>query len=242
MAFRFSGASDNTSNAVRDRILGAVKGCASTTSSPSTPTSFEAPAKVVHKRRLSSIVTGMRDGRHTSSRHRPVELVEPLANALGMTAGSVTISEIADGIYTGDLAGLLLTGPGRSSITIWRDGRTSISPSATLRDSASDLPMLEAATSCRRQPGCQTERIARHNGWRIVVFSKRTKAVVRRTTKALGTAGVARGRFAAGTATPVVACSAGALTCESRWCECHCATYPCRFENTDSNRRMRTGS
>ena len=48
-------------------------------------------------------------------------------------------------------------------------------------------------------PDAKLERIARHNGWPIVVFSKRTKAVVRRTTKALGTASVAAAGFVVGT-------------------------------------------
>jgi hypothetical protein len=47
-------------------------------------------------------------------------------------------------------------------------------------------------------PDAKLERIAHDNGWPIVVFSKRTKAVVRRTTQAIGTAGVAAAGFAAG--------------------------------------------
>jgi hypothetical protein len=67
-------------------------------------------------------------------------------------------------------------------------------------DSASDLPMLEAVGHpVAVNPDAKLERIAQHNGWPIVVFSKRTKAVVRRTTQALGTAGVAAAGFAAGT-------------------------------------------
>ena len=67
-------------------------------------------------------------------------------------------------------------------------------------DSASDLPMLEAvAHPVAVNPDAKLERLARHNGWPIVVFSKRTKAVVRRTTQALGTAGVAAAGFAVGT-------------------------------------------
>ena len=43
----------------------------------------------------------------------PIELVEPLAKALGMTAGIGTRSAIVDGVYTGELAGPFCYGPGK---------------------------------------------------------------------------------------------------------------------------------
>jgi len=42
------------------------------------------------------------------------------------------------------------------------------------------------------------ERVAHDEGWPIVVFSKRTKSVMRRTTQAAGGVGVAAAGFAAG--------------------------------------------
>ena len=203
VAFRFSGASDNTSNAVRDRILGAVKGVrvddlvalnADIVPKLLAKVRPEAQALVDrhrHAGRATYIVSAS-----------PVELVEPLAKALGMTAGIGTISEIADGIYTGDLAGPFCYGPGKveaiADLARWENH--DLAQCYAYSDSASDLPMLEAVGHpVAVNPDAKLERIARHNGWPIVVFSKRTKAVVRRTTKALGTAGVAAAGFAAGT-------------------------------------------
>ena len=42
------------------------------------------------------------------------------------------------------------------------------------------------------------ERFAGQRGWPVVVFSKRTKAVIRRTTQAVGAVGLTAGGFAGG--------------------------------------------
>jgi HAD superfamily hydrolase (TIGR01490 family) len=203
IAFRFSGASDDTSNGVRDRILGAVKGVrvedlvalnADIVPKQLAKVRPEAQALVDrhrHAGRATYIVSAS-----------PVELVEPLAKALGMTAGIGTVSAIADGVYTGELAGPFCYGPGKveaiSELARWEN--YDLAQCYAYSDSASDLPMMEAVGHpVAVNPDAKLERIAHHNGWPIVVFSKRTKAVVRRTTQALGTAGVAAAGFAAGT-------------------------------------------
>ena len=203
IAFRFSGASDNTSNGVRDRILGAVKGIrvddlvalnADIVPRLLDKVRPEAQALVDrhrHAGRATYIVSAS-----------PIELVEPLAKALGMTAGIGTISAISDGVYTGELAGPFCYGPGKveaiTDLARWEN--LDLGQCYAYSDSASDLPMLEAVGHpVAVNPDAKLERIAHHNGWPIVVFSKRTKAVVRRTTQALGTAGVAAAGFAAGT-------------------------------------------
>ena len=67
-------------------------------------------------------------------------------------------------------------------------------------DSASDLPMLRAVGHpVAVNPDGKLERHARANGWPIVIFSQRTKAVIRRTVSAVGTVAVAGGGFVAGT-------------------------------------------
>jgi len=203
IAFRFSGASDNTSNGVRDRILGAVKGVrvedlvalnADIVPRLLDKVRPEAQALVDrhrHAGRATYIVSAS-----------PIELVEPLAKALGMTAGIGTISATADGVYTGELAGPFCYGPGKveaiTDLARWEN--FDLGQCYAYSDSASDLAMLEAVGHpVAVNPDAKLERIAHHNGWPIVVFSKRSKAVVRRTTQALGTAGVAAAGFAAGT-------------------------------------------
>ena len=203
VAFRFSGASDDTSTGVRDRILGAVKGIRV---EDLVALNAEIVPKLLAKVRpeAQALVDRHRHaGRATYIvSASPVELVEPLAKALGMTAGIGTVSAIADGVYTGDLAGPFCYGPGKveaiAELARWEN--YDLAQCYAYSDSASDLPMMEAVGHpVAVNPDAKLERIAHHNGWPIVVFSKRTKAVVRRTTQALGTAGVAAAGFAAGT-------------------------------------------
>ena len=76
----------------------------------------------------------------------PVEIVEPLAHSLGMTAGIGTRSQIVDGVYDGQLAGPLVYGAGKvtamEEIARW-DG-LDLAQCYAYSDSASDLPMLQA--------------------------------------------------------------------------------------------------
>ena len=64
--------------------------------------------------------------------------------------------------------------------------------------SSASLYIPDAVNPVAVNPDAKLERVAHHNGWPIVVFSKRTKSVVRRTTQALGTVGVGAAGFAAG--------------------------------------------
>jgi phosphoserine phosphatase len=119
-----------------------------------------------------------------------------------MTAGLGTRAVVNEGVYTGELAGPFCYGPGKVEAIVdlakWEN--FDLGQCYAYSDSASDLPMLEAVGHpVAVNPDAKLERIAPHNGWPIVVFSKRTKVVVRRTTQALGTAGVAAAGFAAGT-------------------------------------------
>ncbi|HEY7628065.1 MAG TPA: HAD family hydrolase, partial [Ilumatobacteraceae bacterium] len=147
VTFRLSGASDDVSSGVRDRILGAVKGVrvddlvalnAETVPKLLDKVRPEAQALVDrhrHAGRATYIVSAS-----------PVELVEPLAKALGMTAGIGTVSEIVDGIYTGELAGPFCYGPGKveaiTELARWEN--LDLAQCYAYSDSASDLPMLEA--------------------------------------------------------------------------------------------------
>ncbi|MGZ4702953.1 MAG: HAD family hydrolase, partial [Ilumatobacteraceae bacterium] len=110
-------------------------------------------------------------------------------------------SDIVDGIYTGDLAGPFCYGPGKvdaiTELAKWEN--YDLGQCYAYSDSASDLPMLEAVGHpVAVNPDAKLERVAHQNGWPIVVFSKRTKAVVRRTTQAVGTVGIGAAGFAAG--------------------------------------------
>ncbi|MEX0848113.1 MAG: HAD family hydrolase [Ilumatobacteraceae bacterium] len=202
LTFRFAGASDQTSHGVRDRILGAVAGVRhddlvglNTDIVPKLMDRVRPEAKQLvdmhrHAGRATYIVSAS-----------PVELVNPLAGALGMTAGIGTVSEIIGGVYTGKLAGPFCYAEGKveaiTELARWEG--LDLAQCYAYSDSASDLPMLEAVGHpVAVNPDAKLERIAQRRGWPIVIFSRRTKAVVRRTTKAVGATSLAAGSFVAG--------------------------------------------
>lgn len=202
LSFRFSGASDETSHWVRDRILGAVEGVRlddlvglNTDIVPKLLERVRPEARELvdmhrHAGRETYIVSAS-----------PVELVNPLAGALGMTAGIGTVSEIVDGVYTGKLAGPFCYAEGKveaiTELARWEG--LDLRQCYAYSDSASDLPMLElVGHPVAVNPDSKLERIAHRRGWPIVIFSRRTKAVVRRSSQAAGAVSLAAGSFVAG--------------------------------------------
>lgn len=202
VAFRLSGASDATSTGVKDRILGAVKGL-------NVEDVVALNADIVPK-----LIAKIRpEARRLLDHHRhagrntyivsasPIELVEPLAKALGMTAGVGTRSHIVDGRYSGELDGPFCYAEGKVDAILelakWES--LDLAHCWAYSDSASDLPMLRAVGHpVAVNPDSRLERIAGEQGWPVVVFSRRTKAVVRRVGQVGAATGIGLGGFAAG--------------------------------------------
>ncbi len=200
--FVLTGASDETSIGVRDRILGAVKGVRV---DDLVALNADIVPKLMERVRPESmrLIEQHRDaGRNTYIvSASPIELVEPLAKALGMTAGIGTRSIITDGVYTGELDGPFCYGPGKVDAieAVAAAERLDLDRCWAYSDSASDLPMLEAVGHpVAVNPDAKLERVAAGLGWPVVVFRQRTKAVIRRTTQAVGAVGLAAGGFATG--------------------------------------------
>jgi HAD superfamily hydrolase (TIGR01490 family) len=200
--FVVAGASDATSHGVRDRILGAVKGVRV---DDLVALNADIVPKLMERVRPESmrLIEQHRDaGRNTYIvSASPIELVEPLAKALGMTAGIGTRSTITDGVYSGELDGPFCYGPGKVEAieAVAAAERLDLDRCWAYSDSASDLPMLQAVGHpVAVNPDARLERLAAERGWPVVVFRKRTKAVIRRTTQAVGAVGLAAGGFATG--------------------------------------------
>ena len=201
-AFKLRGSTDDTSDAVRLRVLGAVAGVR------------QDDLVALNAEILPRLLAKVRpEARRLLDLHRhagrntyivsaaPVEIVEPLAHSLGMTAGIGTRSELRDGVYSGQLAGPFCYGAGKvvamEEIARWEG--LDLGQCYAYSDSSSDLPMLRAVGHpVVVNPDGRLEREARVNGWPIVHFSQRTRVVVRRTASALGTTAVAGASFAAG--------------------------------------------
>ena len=201
-SFKLFGASDDTTSALRDRVLGAVKGMR------------QDDLMALNAEVLPKLLAKLRpEARRLLDLHRhagrntyivsaaPLEIVESLAQSLGMTAGIGTQSEVADGVYTGELVGPFCYGEGKveamPEIARW-DG-LDLRQCYAYSDSASDLPMLRAVGHpVAVNPDSRLEREARLNGWPVVVFSQRTKSVIRRTASTVGATAIAAASFFAG--------------------------------------------
>ncbi|MFZ9628484.1 MAG: HAD family hydrolase [Ilumatobacteraceae bacterium] len=202
LRFRLSGASDDTSHGVRDRILGAVTGQRVddllTLNANIIPALLESvrpeSKRLVEQHRIAGRATYIVSA-------SPIELVEPLATSLGMTAGIGTRSEVVDGIYTGSLVGPFCYGPGKvDAITeLARTEGLDLAQCYAYSDSASDLPMLEAVGHpVAVNPDPRLERVAAERGWPVVVVSQRPKAVVRRSSQVAAAAAMFGAGVAAG--------------------------------------------
>lgn len=202
VAFKLRGADDDTTDGVRARILGAVAGVRQ---DDLVSLNAEVLPKLLGKirpeaRRLLDL--HRHAGRATFIvSASPVELVEPLAKALGMTGGIGTRSAVVDGLYTGALDGPFCYGEGKVEAIgriVQRDG-LDLQQCYAYSDSASDLPMLRAVGHpVAVNPDGSLAREARRNGWPIVWFSQRTKAVIRRAVSAAGAIGIGAAGFAGG--------------------------------------------
>lgn len=202
--FKLFGASDDTTDAVRARVLKAVTGMR------------QSDLQALNVEVLPRLLARLRpEARRLLDRHRqagrdtyivsaaPQEIVEPLAHSLGMTSGIGTRSHVVDGRYTGELDGPFCYGQGKvvamAEIANWNG--YDLAQCYAYSDSASDLPMLEAVGHpVAVNPDARLERHARRNGWPIVIFSEQTKSVVRRTVRSVGAIGIAGASFAAGAA------------------------------------------
>jgi HAD superfamily hydrolase (TIGR01490 family) len=201
--FKLVGASDRTTDGVRDRVLGAVRGMRQ---DDLIALNAEVLPKLLAKirpeaRRLLDL--HRHAGRNTYIvSAAPVEIVESLAHSLGMTAGIGTRGKVEDGVYNGELAGPFCYGPGKvvamEEIARW-DG-LDLAQCYAYSDSSSDLPMLQAVGHpVAVNPDTRLTRHARANGWPIVRFSQRTKSVIRRSAAAVGASAIAGASFVAGT-------------------------------------------
>ena len=205
IAFRHRGANDDQVERVRARILGAVTGVRQADLVALNADLIPKLLSRVRPEAQRLIEMHRRAGRSTYIvSASPQELVEPLAAAIGMTGGIGTVSAVdEDGVYTGELAGPFVYGPGKvtaiKEIADWEG--YDLNMSYAYSDSASDLPMLEAVGHpVAVNPDGTLTRVAHDHGWPIVIFRRRTRRVVRRTTALVGAAGMAGAAFAGGVA------------------------------------------
>ena len=200
--FLVAGASDEKTDAVKDRILQAIDGL-------SVEKMSQLGAQIIP--RLESEVRrearGLIDLHHAADRDTyivsasPIEIVDDFAAAIGLTGGIGTVAAIDNGIYTGELAEPFCYGEGKAIAIrkLAEDMDYDLRLSYAYTDSAGDLPMLDiVGHPVAVNPDRALETIAYHRGWAIVEFSRTRKKVMKRTTAAVGAAGIAGAAFAVG--------------------------------------------
>jgi HAD superfamily hydrolase (TIGR01490 family) len=200
--FRFTGASDDKANAVRDRILDAIRG--RTVDELMSLGSDIIPRLLEHVRKESQGFIDLHSaaGRDTYMvTASPIEIVEGLSDEMGMTGAIATVAETVDGVYTGELSEPFCYGPAKADAVRKvgvREGYD-LDLCYAYSDSASDLPMLEAVGHpVAVNPDRTLEAVARSRGWPIVEFSRTTRRVIRSTTAGVGAAGMAAASYLLG--------------------------------------------
>ncbi len=202
ITFRFTGASDDKANAVRDRILQAITG--------SRVEDLMALADDVIPRLLDDVrkeSQGFIDLHTEAGRATylvtasPIEIVQSLAVELEMTGAIATVAETVDGVYTGGLSEPFCYGPAKADAmrrVAEREGYD-LDLCYAYSDSVSDLPMLEiVGHPVAVNPDNGLEAVARTRGWPIVEFSRTARKVIRTTTASVGAAGLAIATYALG--------------------------------------------
>lgn len=202
MSFKLFGSTDESSEAVRDRILQAVEGARQ---SELLAMNEGIIPRILEKVRPES--RGLIDMHHEAGRDcwivsaSPIEMVDPLARSLGMEGGIATTSEVVDGRYTGRLDGPFVYGEGKAEAIakLAAERGYDLRLSYSYSDSASDLPMMEmVGHPVAVNPDRPLETVAHQRGWPIVIFSRRTKQVVKTTTASGGAVALATATYALG--------------------------------------------
>src|SRR5690606_35734314 len=141
--FRLFGASDEKSEALRDRILESVAGHEAETFRRLAPAVVEELLAKVRPEAQALLDMHEEAGRDVYIiSASPVEIVSELARALEITGGLGTESEIVDGVYTGRLAAPFCYGEGKAEVVrkLAAERGYDLETCYAYADSASDLP------------------------------------------------------------------------------------------------------
>jgi len=132
----------------------------------------------------------------------PVEVASVIARRLGLTGALSTVSETADGEYTGRLVGEILHGEAKAEAVralAAREG-LDLTRCAAYSDSANDIPLLLlVGQPCAINPDTRLRAHAKANGWRVRDYRTGRKAAKIGLPTAAGL-GAAAGAVTAGLA------------------------------------------
>jgi len=202
LLFKLVGASDQQSEAVRDRILASVVGTRVEDFARLVPGVVE--ELLPHIRPESQALLDMhaeagRDVYIISA--SPVEIVRELARALDLEGGLGTEAEIVDGVYTGRLAAPFSYGEGKAEVArkLVADRGYDLGQCYAYADSISDLPILSlVGHPVAVNPDRSLMAVAHRRGWPIVEFNRERKQIMKFASAAALSAGAAGGGYVVG--------------------------------------------
>ena len=203
--FRLKGSTDETTQALWDRILDSIAGTRVVDLARLAPQILAGVLPRLYPQMLATAWAHQDAG-------RPVyivtaasqELSELLATVLGFDGGIGVRSEIRDGVYTGRPDGPFTYREGKAQAIREMAERAGLdlTESYAYSDSESDLPMLRAVGHpVVVNPDAELSRVARAEGWEVMHFDKLRRRL--RIAAVAGAAGLvaAGGGYAAARAT-----------------------------------------
>ncbi len=176
LKFRLHGSTDQGTDELRERILGAISGQRVVDLARMGPDVLTGILPLVYREVLDEAYAHQDAGRPayivTAASQ---ELADVLAHVLVLDGGIGMRSEVRDGVYTGRPAGPFTYREGKAVAIrelAEREG-IDLSESFAYSDSESDLPMMHAVGHpVAVNPDRVLERVAREEGWRIMRFDK----------------------------------------------------------------------
>jgi HAD superfamily hydrolase (TIGR01490 family) len=183
LLFKLFGASDEKSEAVRDRILASVAGHEAELFRSLSPAVIEELLPRIRPEAQALLDMHAEAGRDVYIvSASPVEIVAELAHALDITGGLGTESEITDGVYTGKLAAPFCYGEGKAEVIRKLMAEKGYDPLQcyAYSDSASDLPMMQlVGNPVAVNPDRPMMAVAHRRGWPVVEFNRESKQALR---------------------------------------------------------------
>jgi HAD superfamily hydrolase (TIGR01490 family) len=202
VAFKLFGATDEQSEALRDRILASVAGHKAEEMVRLSPTVVEEILPKIRPEAQALLDMHEQAGRDVYIiSASPVEIVDELARALDLEGGLGTESEIVDGVYSGRLAAPFCYGEGKAERIrkLAAERGYDLAASYAYSDSASDLPMMQAVGHpVAVNPDRPLTVVAHRRGWPVVEFNRERKQIARLATIAGLTVSLTGGAYAVG--------------------------------------------
>jgi HAD superfamily hydrolase (TIGR01490 family) len=194
--FRLRGSTDEVTHALRDRISSSLAGTRVRDLERLAPDILARILPRLYPQMLALAYEHQDEGRRVYiATAASSELAEMLARVLALDGGiGSQFSEVRDGVFTGEPAGLFIYGAGKARAIEQLAAREGIdlALSYAYSDSQSDLPMLRlVGHPVVVNPDAELRRIAREEGWEVLRFDRLGRRL--KATAALAGAAVAGG-------------------------------------------------